>query len=462
MWNLLFQIQKWNLVFQKGKMYMVVPLLEVHMNKNKHLTLEDRNTIELRLKERESFKAIGRELGKDPTTIAKEVKNHLQFKKTGCYGKAFNDCRIRKNCTVRHLCGSKRCRRYCCFCNTHFCSTLCPDYRQETCQRLSKSPYVCNGCEVKTSCTLEKRTYSALHAQREYEAVRSESRQGVQLTEEDALRLDSLISPLIMKGQSLHHICVSHADEIMLNERTLYNYVDKGFFAARNIDMPRVVRMGKRKRKNEQFKVDKKCRNGRAYQDFLKFMEEHPGLPVVEMDTVEGRKGGKVLLTLHFTIPQLMLAFIRDANTSQSVIDVFDRLYKGLNPDVFRSLFQVLLGDNGSEFSNPSAIEMDSQGKQRTRIFYCDPQASYQKGAAENNHTLIRRIIPKGTSLDNFTQEDIILMMNHINSYKRLNLGDKSPYEVFSSLYGEEILKKMDVESIASDMVILRPSLLKK
>jgi IS30 family transposase len=208
MWNLLFQIQKWNLVFQKGKMFMVVPLLEVHMNKNKHLTLEDRNTIELRLKERESFKAIGRELGKDPTTIAKEVKNHLQFKKTGCYGKAFNDCRIRKNCTVRHLCGSKRCRRYCCFCNTHFCSTLCPDYRQETCQRLSKSPYVCNGCEVKTSCTLEKRTYSALHAQREYEAVRSESRQGVQLTEEDALRLDSLISPLVNASSNCPEIDV--------------------------------------------------------------------------------------------------------------------------------------------------------------------------------------------------------------------------------------------------------------
>ena len=225
------------------------------MYKIKHLTLEDRNIIEQRLNERESFKSIGRELSKDPTTIAKEVRNHLQFKKTGCYGRAFNDCRIRKNCTVRHLCGSQRCRRYCNFCNTHSCSTLCPDYHQEICQRLLKPPYVCNGCEVKKSCTLEKEFTPHYRAQREYEAVRSESRQGIQLTEEEALRLDSLISPLIMKGQSLHHICISHADEIMLNERTLYNYVNKGLFAARNIDMPRVVRMGKRKRKNEQFKI---------------------------------------------------------------------------------------------------------------------------------------------------------------------------------------------------------------
>lgn len=432
------------------------------MNKNRHLIQDERITIEHRLKERESFKGIGRELSKDPTTITKEVKNHIQFRKTGCYGKSFNDCLYRKDCTVRHLCGSQRCRRNCGFCNSYPCSTICPDYRQEVCQRLLKPPYVCNGCELKSSCTLEKRIYSAAHAQKEYEAVRSESRQGIQLTEEEALRLDSLVSPLIMRGQSLHHICVSHADETMLNERTLYNYVDNGLFTARNIDMPRVVRMGKRKRKKDQFKVDKKCRIGRTYLDFLKFMGEHPGLPIVEMDSVEGKKGGKVLLTLHFVIPQLMLAFIRDANTSQTVIDIFNRLYMDLHPAVFGELFQVLLGDNGSEFSNPTAIELDTQGIFRTRVFYCDPQAPYQKGAAENNHSLIRRIIPKGTSLDCFTQEDITLMMNHINSYSRPNLGDKTPYEVFACLYGEEIIKKMDAEPIPADKVTLRPSLLKK
>jgi IS30 family transposase len=226
--------------------------------------------------------------------------------------------------------------------------------------------------------------------------------------------------------------------------------------------MPRVVRMGKRKKKKDSFKVDKKCRIGRTYQDFLDFLALNPGTPVVEMDTVEGRKGGKVLLTLHFTVPQFMLAFIRDANTSQSVIDTFNRLYLDLSPDAFRKLFQILLGDNGSEFSNPSAIETSPQGGQRTCVFYCDPQASYQKGAIENNHSLIRRVIPKGTSLDHLVQEDITLMMNHINSYKRANLGGKSPYEVFASLYGQDILRRMDAELILADKIILRPSLLKK
>lgn len=446
---------------QRDMMSSEVPLKEVDMNKNRHLTPEERNIIELGLRKRESFKSIGRELGKDPSTIAKEVKNHIQFRRTGCFGKNFNNCLIRRGCAKRFLCGDRKCNRFCSNCHNYPCSLRCPDYHPQMCSRLDKPPYVCNGCENKGSCTLEKRIYSAAHAQREYEAVRSEARQGIQLTEDEALRLDALISPLLMKGQSLHNICVNHADEIMLNERSLYNYVDNGLFTARNINMPRVVRMGKRKQKKVNFKVDKKCRIGRTYHDFLNFMAEHPGMPIVEMDSVEGKKGGKVLLTLHFTIPQLMLAFIRDSNTSQSVIDIFNRIYLNLSPATFCGLFQVILVDNGSEFSNPSAIETNLQGRPRTRIFYCDPQAPYQKGAAENNHTLIRRIIPKGSSLDHFTQEDITLMMNHINSYGRPNLGDKTPHEVFASLYGEDFLTGMGAELISPDKITLRPSLLR-
>lgn len=432
------------------------------MNKSKHLTLEDRIVIEIRLQQRESFKSISRELGKDPTTIAKEVKNHIQFKQSGAYGRNFNDCLFRKDCGHRRLCDKKRCNRVCSLCKTHRCSSLCADYRQEICQKLSKPPYVCSGCESRRGCTLEKRIYSAKSAQKEYEIVRSESRRGIQLTEGEALRLDALISPLLKKGQSLHHICASHVNEIMVDQRSLYNYVAAGIFSARNLDMPRVVRMGRRKKRKDGFKVDKKCRIGRTYPDYLNFMQEHLDATVVEMDSVKGKTGGKVILTLHFCVPQFMLAFIRDANTAQSVIDIFNWLWQVLGPDTFRRLFQVVLGDNGSEFSNPSALEMGLQGEPRTRIFYCDPGAPYQKPAVENNHGLMRRVIPKGISLDTFSQGDITLMMNHINSYKRANLGDKSPYEVFASLYGEEALRRMGAELIPADEITLRPYLLKK
>jgi len=432
------------------------------MNKNKHLIQSDRVTIETKLNQGKSFKFIGSELGKDPTTISKEVKNHIIYKKNGAYGRVFNDCMLRNSCSATFICGKPTCHRKTCkFCAEVSCTSSCPDYKHEDCARLSKPPYVCNGCEKRTSCTLEKRLYSASHAHKEYRDVLAESRQGVQLIESEFLRIDSLISPLLWKGQSLHHICLNHQDEIMCDERTLYNYVDLGLFSARNIDMPRKVRMSRRRANKINFKVDKACRIGRTHTDFLSFMAQNPDVPIVEMDSVEGTKGGKVLLTIHFTVPQFMLAFLRDANTSQSVIDNINRLYLELCPDKFSRLFFVMLGDNGSEFSNPKALEFDSQGNRRTNVFYCDPSASFQKGAIENNHEMIRRIIPKGRSMDEYTQDDISLMMNHINSYGRKNLGDKSPYEVFASLYGEEILRRMGAILIRPDEVTLRPSLLK-
>ena len=432
------------------------------MNKNKHLLLSERLLIEQHLNNRMSFKGIGKELSKDPTTIAKEVKSHIYFKNSGAYGRPFNDCINRNSCTSTNICGKPICRdRSCNFCAATSCTTRCIVYQKEICRHLSKTPYVCNGCSFRRNCTLEKRLYIATDAQKEYEVVRSEARQGIQLTEADAHRLDNIISPLLKKGQSLHSICINHKDEIMYDERTLYNYVDYGIFSAKNIDMPRKVRMSRRKPK-KIYKVDKVCRIGRTHNDFTAFLQSHPCFPIVEMDSVEGTKGGKVLLTLHFTIPQFMLAFIRDANTSQSVIDIIDQLYLQLRPDVFCYLFKVLLGDNGSEFSNPRAIEFDKQGNRRTNVFYCDPSAPFQKGAAENNHSFIRRIIPKGKSLDVYTQDDIDLMMNHINSYGRNNLGNKTPYEIFALLYGEEILRKMGATFIQPDEVTLHPSLLKK
>jgi len=431
------------------------------MEYNKHLNLSHRITIEHSINERFSFKAIGRDIGKNCSTISKEVRIHRKFKKIGTYGKAFNDCINRFTCTFSGCCDNPACRNnFCKFCAN--CHNVCAKYKKENCILLTTPPYVCNGCEKRKTCTLEKAIYCAADAQAEYELIRSESRQGVQISEEEAMRINAIISPLVAKGQSPHAICINHMDELMCDERTIYNYIDNGIFIVRNIDLPRKVRYSIRKSKKDSFKVDKKCRIGRTYEDYCNYMMEHPDTPVTQIDSVEGKKGGKVLLTLHFTIPQLMLAFLRDANTSQSVIDIMNKLYLELRPDIFDDLFSLLLGDNGSEFSNPVALEIDSQGNQRTRVFYCDPSAPYQKGAAENNHELIRRVIPKSIFLDAFSQEDITKMMNHINCYPRKNLGDKTPYEIFAILYGVDILKKLGISFIPADEVTLRPSLLKK
>ncbi len=157
-----------------------------------------------------------------------------------------------------------------------------------------------------------------------------------------------------------------------------------------------------------------------------------------------------------------MLAFIRDNNTAKSVTDVFNRLYKLLGHDTFTNLFQVILTDRGNEFTDPLAIEFNENNERRTRVFYCDPQRSDQKGGCEVTHEMIRRVLPKKTSFDNLTQDDIALMMSHINSYNRKKLNNQSAHQLFSFINGEYILAALGIESIPANEINLTPLLLKK
>ncbi|MGO5111256.1 IS30 family transposase, partial [Clostridium sporogenes] len=130
-------------------------------------------------------------------------------------------------------------------------------------------------------------------------------------------------------GQSVNQIYINHQDELMCSEKTIYNYIDACLFDVRNIDLPRKVKFRERYKKPE-FKVDKSCRIGRNYEDFSAFIKKNPDTAVVQMDSVIGNKGGKCLLTIHFVDCSLMLAFLRDANTSKSVTDIFNQLDKKL------------------------------------------------------------------------------------------------------------------------------------
>ena len=269
------------------------------------------------------------------------------------------------------------------------------------------------------------------------------------------------MAPLVRQKQSIHHICVHNRDEVMVSERSLYRMVDGGLFSFRNIDLPRKVRYKARKTKRE-FKVDRACRTGRDWQAFLRRMEESPDTAVVQIDSVEGKKGSAVLLTVHFVKSEFMLAFYREHNDSRSVTDIFNSLYETLGAEGFKKIFPLILADNGSEFSNPSAIETTKEGEQRTQVFYCDPNAPQQKGSAERNHEFIRYFLPKGKDISIYGQAHISLMMDHINSYSRESLGDKCPYDVFGFLYGREILDKLGCRRIPPKEITLSCSVFKE
>ena len=430
------------------------------MAKNKHLTNDERLQIECLLGEQTPLKQIAAKLDKHPATISREVRARAIIVDKGARYRIRNRCVRRADCNRYNLCEDKtQCSRRCSACN--LCNEICPDFEEQICGKLYEPPYVCNGCLEEFQCVLRKKYYINKKAHEAYREMLVESRVGANITEDELLDLNEMVSPLLRRGQSVHHIVVSDPDNFNISERSIYRYVDGGLLTARNIDMPRVCRMKPRKSKSVIHKVDSGCRIGRTYIEYKAFMKETP-VSVVEMDSVIGRIGGKVLLTLMLTSCDFMLAFIRERNTSQSVVDRFDMLYQTLGTQSFKTLFPLLLTDNGSEFSNPLKLEFDSGGIRRTRVFYCDPNASFQKPHVEVNHELIRRILPKGKSFDNLEQDDINLMMSHVNSYAREKLGDKSPLDLFGFLYGQELLGKLGIRKVPANEVFLKPSLLKK
>lgn len=438
----------------------------------KHLTISDRLFIEQELLQGTSFKAIANVLGKDPTTISKEVKRaRVKIPEQHFYRKC-KVCIFYSECNERGICNGKytfnykstSCNYLCKNCRHLYSQVECPNFFEFRCYICNKTPYVCNACSKKNSCFLEHYIYDAKKAQRTYEKTLSKSREGINMTPDELQELNDLISPLILKGQPLSHIFAVHADEIPVCRRTLYNYLDQRVFQARNIDLPRRVRYKKRKKRTEPTKrkhMEQTYRNKRTYVNFECFMEAHPDLDIVEMDTVKGtRDKGKCLLTLLFRSCSFMIVILMPDCTQRSVINAINNLTDALGIRTFKKYFPVILTDNGSEFKNPWDIEKTESGTHRTYVFYCDPYVSNQKGRLEKNHEYIRYVIPKGRSMYKYTQDDINLMTSHINSTARDSLNGATPFELAELLLDKKIPELAGQFKVSPDEVMLKPELI--
>ena len=425
----------------------------------KHLTLEDRIYIENELNKGTSFKDIARFLCKDPTTISKEVKAHRlsDWYHKGTFYNAKNFCIHRYHCKKTNACGKiVLCGVKCASCPT--CNQTCKDFEKERCSRLDKAPYVCNGCPERINhCTIaHKYTYNARFSERKYREKLSDSRAGINLTKHELRKKDRIISPLIEQGQSPYQIVTNHP-ELDLSVRTVYSYLDQGLFTARNVDLKRKVKFKPRKCHKTQI-TNRTVFINRTYQDFQALQ-----LPFfAEMDTVHSsRDSKKTLLTFFFTREKLFLAFLMNRCTEGAVRLVFDRLEKRLGTYEFISVFEYLLTDRGSEFGDLDALETGIDGMQRTSIYYCDPMRSGQKGGLEQAHTMLRMVLPKGTSFEFLTQWDVNLITSHINSTPRESLGGRTPYSVALETMGEDVLNAFQLRPIAPDEVNLTPKLIR-
>ena len=449
-----------------GQLIACLCRLEIIMNNGnqKHLTYDQRVEIEKGLTNNKTFAEIARTIGKDPSTISKEVRLHSKTKERPDAGYTNPPCIHRKNCEIVCLC-DEQCGIKCKICRRpdFRCIDVCPGYETAECEKLKKPPYVCNGCGKKVNCLMPRKFYSSKYAHDEYRSVLVDCRTGINQTPESIQAMNDILVPLIRdKHQSIGHVYATHAEELGCSRRTLYSYINDSVFEVRNGDLRRAVRYKKRKKATQTSARDRSYRKEHNYEDFLKFMKENPNMNVVEMDCVEGMKGEeKVILTFTFRNCNLMLMFLMDHQTQECVVAVFDWLKSVLGVDSFKKLFPVILTDGGSEFAAREAMENLSDGTQITTVFYCDPYCFWQKGACEKNHEYIRYIRPKGSSFADLDQDKVRLMMNHINSEKRDSLNEHSPYELSLLLLDNKIHKALGLELIAPDEVMLCPALLK-
>ncbi len=430
--------------------------------KNKHLTLENRITIQMMLDEKKSIHAIAKALGKPDSTISREIIRNRYQKSERPH--TYHPCSKTQNCMLTHICGDMSCRKLCAHC-VGYCHTYqCPEYEPELCKFIKNAPFVCNGCDVsvRRQCYSARYIYDARQAHAAYENKLRETRQGTSLSPEDMKQIDSIVSPLLLQGQSIQAIYTAHRKELPCSARSLYNYVDGCYLTARNIDLPRKVRYKARYKHDNRATSGQKFCIGRTYNDFKEFIKNNPDMSVCEMDTVIGSQGGKVILTLLFRSCSFMMAFLLRNKTQESVITVLNSICRAIGIETFRRLFGVILTDRGTEFSNPLALECDEYGEIKTHVFYCDPYCSWQKGMIEKNHEFIRCIIPSGRSFDALTQADVTLMMNHINSYPRKGLNDNAPIVLAEFFLGRAFLERFGFEQIPQREIVLKPALIKK
>lgn len=429
----------------------------------KHMNQENRIVIEKGLDTSMSMRAIAAELGKDPTTISKEIKRHRILQKHNTFNEKPGRCALAKDCHRKNLCKTYApvCRRECRLCPQ--CHRHCPDFTpfDYHCPLTDKAPFVCNGCKKKAGCRMDKYYYRATTAHRQYRTVLTESRTGINISEDGLALLDETVSPLVRQGQSVYTILQNHP-EITQCEKTLYNYIESGALSVGNLDLPKKVRYKPRRAHASEI-PDTGIFEGRTYKDYQAFILENPDTRVTEMDTVVGCEGSrKVLLTLHFCTSGFMMAWLLDSKEAAGVEAVFDRMEKAIGTYLFCNTMPLILTDRGGEFGHPDSLECGMGNTVRTSIYYCDPMASWQKPHCEKNHEYIRKICPQGkSSFDRLTQADITLMMSHINSSCRESLGGLTPFALARMMLPEELLEFSGIVEIPPDEVVLTPALLK-
>lgn len=414
-----------------------------------HLTESHRIKIEHYLNENYSYRKIAELLNVNVSTISREVKRNIRTYSISNH-MVIVECIHKDNC--ERLKGSSK---------SKMCSINCPDYELRKCDRFStkNAKPVCNSCPNNAKCKLARKKYIANVANNKYE-LRIILRPKIRITQEQFDFINKLFSEKMTKGQSISVIYQNHKDEIMISENTVRNYLKRGLLKSNQLDMIRPRFTANKSVKRRVIKnVD--LLNGRTYEDYINYTKEKD-IFIVQLDTVVGKLvDNKKILTIHWPSFHFQIGILLEKLSPSFVNNALMELKNKLGLETYKILFQVILTDNGIEFSLLDEIENDENGELITKVFFCDPYKSSQKGSCERNHEFIRYVLPKGVSFDNLNQKDVDLIFSHINSTPRNSLGFKTPFELFKTAFGIEVLRILNINEINKDDVHLKPKLIK-
>ena len=311
-----------------------------------HLSYEDRKNIEDGLNDNKSINQISLEINRSHSTILREIDRNKTFSNptNWNYGKIYEN----------------------------------PNYNSH-CPKLDKSPYVCNGCKSRSGCRKERYTYYARKADDTYKEVKSQARRGINLTPEEVYKINTTLTPIIKKGQTINHLYINHPDILDFSKPSFYNYVNIGVFDFKPIDFPRIIKYKKRKKSNNRrSRKEREILIGRKYTNFIEFISNNPDLNIVEMDTVCGLQNeSDCFLTLLWRKSKFMLIFKLESQTTDEVSRIFKILQNLIPLDIYKNLFSIILTDNGHEFFDVNNIEcIQNTGEYVTHLFFCDPHMS--------------------------------------------------------------------------------------
>lgn len=398
------------------------------------LTRHERDTVQRMLERGASCRQIARELGRSPSTVCSEVASHR-------FVTAPRERRGERVDASADL------------------STACP--------RLAAWPRCCNGCGRYRAIGCKRRPhvfYEARAAQLCADSVLVSSRRGIDADEPAAAARLEAIRGCLRRGLSPEQMAARNGGPVDLSPSTIYRWVAAGYDGMTNMELRRKV--GYRPRRRAPAASATRHSPRRSYAAFLGLGEDACAA-AWEMDTVEGaREDSACLLTLLHRPSRLQLALPLAAKDAESVAAALGGVRSVLGAGGTGRVFRAVLTDNGAEFSDEGAIAaLIGEEPGETRLFYCDPRRSDQKGACERNHVEIRKLLPKGRGLrfDRLVPADLSLAMSHVNSEPRGALGFATPARAFRAMLGDDaaaLLEAYGIEDVPIDELDLTPGLI--